>query len=490
METKEPQLSKNIPQALPAEPAGNLFFNVMPQNKTTEGLVEAKISIKQEDSNLPDPNSPEAKKRKKNKIIWGSAIGGGLIIAVAIYFVFKHFGSSSYQVEDLIIQKPVSQKDTIPQVKTPPIAGGEYSTPQDWRNKYFPNCSDEKICGDASDPDRDGLTNFEEFKLGTDPNNSDSDQDGLADGDEVHVFLSDPLKSHSGKDPKYSDSDYLKGGFDFLSDTKLSDKQIVAMSEKMKSYGLHLPTLTTLGNSLNTIYNFSTGSSATTTASSTPQTSSSTNITGLDVSTEAKQDRDAQRSETIKNIEVALVKFQKDNKTYPATGDFQEMYAKIKPYLKVAANPNDPVNKNALIYTYTASANADDFVMTFYSESAGQIIKKTAQNAIKDAGAAEASVYDNQRETDLENLRTALLLYSQKNAVGNQNYVFPSKDKYQTSLVPEFTGSIPKDPISGQDYEYQVSILFDAFTLKANLQNPPAGNTGYICNQLDECKYY
>lgn len=59
----------------------------------------------------------------------------------------------------------------------------------------------------------DGLANLEEFTLGTDPQDSDSDDDGLKDGDEVHGTLNPwtdgTLGSPPGDvtDPKDSDSD-------------------------------------------------------------------------------------------------------------------------------------------------------------------------------------------------------------------------------------------------------------------------------------------
>ena len=46
--------------------------------------------------------------------------------------------------------------------------------------------------GPDGDREPDGLTNLQEYNLGTDPNNADSDNDGLTDGDEVDTYDTDP----------------------------------------------------------------------------------------------------------------------------------------------------------------------------------------------------------------------------------------------------------------------------------------------------------
>jgi len=56
-----------------------------------------------------------------------------------------------------------------------------------------------------SDKDHDGLTKREELELGTDPNNADTDGDGLQDGAEVKQFNTDPNKADT-------DGDGLKDG--------------------------------------------------------------------------------------------------------------------------------------------------------------------------------------------------------------------------------------------------------------------------------------
>jgi outer membrane protein OmpA-like peptidoglycan-associated protein len=53
--------------------------------------------------------------------------------------------------------------------------------------------------GDA-DPDKDDLTNAEEKQLGTDPNNPDTDGDGLKDGAEVKTYHTNPLNPDTDGD--------------------------------------------------------------------------------------------------------------------------------------------------------------------------------------------------------------------------------------------------------------------------------------------------
>lgn len=59
-----------------------------------------------------------------------------------------------------------------------------------------------------TDKDEDGLTKKEELKLGTDPNNPDTDGDGLKDGDEVMKYKTNPLKADTDGDA-LSDYDEL-----------------------------------------------------------------------------------------------------------------------------------------------------------------------------------------------------------------------------------------------------------------------------------------
>ncbi len=63
--------------------------------------------------------------------------------------------------------------------------------PDDWKVAHGLDPNDPNVA--LEDPDDDGLTNLEEFQNGTDPHNPDSDGDGLSDGDEVHLYHTNPL---------------------------------------------------------------------------------------------------------------------------------------------------------------------------------------------------------------------------------------------------------------------------------------------------------
>ncbi len=65
------------------------------------------------------------------------------------------------------------------------------------------------------DNDQDGLSNYEEYLLGTDPLRADSDFDGLSDGDEVNVYGTDPLNPDTDGDG-LSDGDEIALGLNPL----------------------------------------------------------------------------------------------------------------------------------------------------------------------------------------------------------------------------------------------------------------------------------
>lgn len=68
--------------------------------------------------------------------------------------------------------------------------------PDDWEETQFGNLNQSA----SDDPDSDGLANDEEYGQETDPNLSDTDNDGLSDGEEVNQHETDPLLVDTDED--------------------------------------------------------------------------------------------------------------------------------------------------------------------------------------------------------------------------------------------------------------------------------------------------
>lgn len=64
-----------------------------------------------------------------------------------------------------------------------------------------------------ADVDYDGLSDFQESELGTDPKKPDTDDDGLFDRDEVKVYKTDPLNPDTDADG-YPDGSEVASGYD------------------------------------------------------------------------------------------------------------------------------------------------------------------------------------------------------------------------------------------------------------------------------------
>ncbi len=103
-------------------------------------------------------------------------------------------------------------RDGGPRTPIPDAVVGSYiATPDDADDDFLPDAweiqyglspldngrTDMARQGERGDYDGDGLTNLEEYLLGTDPANSDTDGDGVSDYDEVHYFKTAPTQSNS-----------------------------------------------------------------------------------------------------------------------------------------------------------------------------------------------------------------------------------------------------------------------------------------------------
>jgi plastocyanin len=114
------------------------------------------------------------------------------------------------------------------------------------------SCQNTALCGDVADPDEDGLDNYNEFVEQSDPTNPDSDSDGLADGDEVNIYLTDPIKKYTDKRPSseaggYTDGSQIKNEYDPLTPgLKMTDVRKAQIQSAIEEFKLHEPTKTTL----------------------------------------------------------------------------------------------------------------------------------------------------------------------------------------------------------------------------------------------------
>lgn len=478
-----------------------LFYHVMPKPMGKAKLVKPTMAVAKDISINPNPKpqpKPEIKfyQDKRKMKLYGAIFMTVAVFGVLGYLIWhSFFPPKPITIADLEQQALSEQTKNTP--TTTPNSTVSIATSPAWQQKYFGNpiCSRPQVCGDNADPDNDGLTNLEEFKAGTDPNNSDSDGDGLADGDEVHVFLSDPLQTHSSGNGQYSDADNAKDGYNPINNNKYSSDELQALQKRMQQYQLHEPTLRTIGaDALLNIYKFTPQSQSSSTPASqlsttTPASTATSSTASIDQSPSAKQLRDAQRTTTMQNLGIALIKYKNANKIFPATSDFDTMVADVKPYNLVATDSTDPINQPPYVYGYSAQSSNTDFTLSFFSETQNQLIKLHAADAQKMYADQQASQYDQQRQTDLEAIQSALLLYSNDHVSSSQSYAFPSTLKYKTAIVPKYLSSLPKDPQTGKDYPYQAATDLSDFTLKAVLQSPPTGSTGYMCTR-DGCDYY
>ena len=85
--------------------------------------------------------------------------------------------------------------------------------PDDWEKRY--DCMDPTQADALSDYDADGLSNHAEYSWGLDPCEADTDDDDLADGEELDLYRTDPLNRDTDGDG-YNDGTEVKEGTDPL----------------------------------------------------------------------------------------------------------------------------------------------------------------------------------------------------------------------------------------------------------------------------------
>ncbi len=140
-----------------------------------------------------------------------------LIMTILILAVLAALGAGGWWAYNYFlgakpITLPPAEENVTPIIDETPIAETtvvEETVATDINTQI----ADEQILfGEPIDKDGDSLDDSRELELGTDPNNWDTDNDELSDGDEVLIWKTDPLKSDSDGDG-YADGAEVKNGY-------------------------------------------------------------------------------------------------------------------------------------------------------------------------------------------------------------------------------------------------------------------------------------
>ena len=219
---------------VPPQKPGDVTFNVMPQEgKSFAESVPAGRSVPQ---SAPPPSGPLSPNLEPHD---GGSGRKWIYIIVGIVVLFAAGGLAYYMLGT--------------KTEEPVVAGPVSALSKEWMSKYFNKevCDDQVNCGDKADPDNDGLTNVLEFKANTNPLNPDTDVDGLADGDEVRIYKTEPTLKYTDRreivaQNNWTDGFQIKGGFDPLTPgIKFTSTRLQQIADATTAFHLHEPSIST-----------------------------------------------------------------------------------------------------------------------------------------------------------------------------------------------------------------------------------------------------
>ncbi|MFA5317976.1 MAG: hypothetical protein WC323_00660 [Patescibacteria group bacterium] len=193
------------------------------------------------DFSIPNPNvgarqaqDPERSNGDKKYVIIGIIVITVLVVILISMIALAYYKASSTpeDISDLPIQgNTANEADTAGQQESfsssnninsslnlSESEGGvdsvnsNFTTEGDATTDSQAQKNNQYILEEITDSDKDGMTDGEEKRLGTDPNSSDTDGDGLFDREEIRVYKTDPINPDSDGDG-YSDGAEVKNGY-------------------------------------------------------------------------------------------------------------------------------------------------------------------------------------------------------------------------------------------------------------------------------------
>lgn len=234
-----PQKNSAPPGNLPTEPV-DMFAGIENNHEVIPGTsgptaVDAGILKKKL------PTSVRSLPAGMNELAGGYAVRGPVLgkvfMVIIILVVAGGAGYGSWRLysylnsgDNTVVptgENTVVPADTqTPAVQTPEVSSNttETSTEAAVTPITTSTGAGEVLPGEPIDTDKDGLDDVREEELGTNMTNSDSDGDGLTDGDEVLIWKTDPKNPDTDGD-SYPDGDEVKHGYNPLGPGKLFNGQ-------------------------------------------------------------------------------------------------------------------------------------------------------------------------------------------------------------------------------------------------------------------------
>lgn len=195
------------PKNLPTEPE-DMFASVGNRGEASAGgeLPDALSNglLKKKDRVITPPTTGMGEDMQMTGYKTSSPILGKVLLAIFILLVL---GGLSYGAWWFF----VGRSKTPTPVQNTPVTQEPVTTPTTTASSSLPSeiNNDSILFGQGVDLDKDGLDDVREKEIGTNPQNPDSDNDNLTDGDEVIIHKSLPLNPDTDGDGLSDGDEYL-----------------------------------------------------------------------------------------------------------------------------------------------------------------------------------------------------------------------------------------------------------------------------------------